>query len=424
MLQWFVYMYVVFDGCVFYLGLLEMMYWMIMFDFGFIFVVGVRLGNDCYCIFGIVVMYDVGKVMFVGGNDCCFNLLLINLIVFFDIGGMMVQVSVGLVMEYVCVYYDLVVLLIGEVFVIGGNENGVVFNDDIVVLLVEIWNFEIGEWMMLVSMVVFCMYYLVVVLFQDGCVFFGGGGLCGGCFVNYLDMEIFFLFYFFVVDGFFVFRLQIVVVLGLLCVGGMFFVLIDMLIEEFNLVRFLSMIYSINSDQCFILVLLVDFGGNDYCFFFINNLNVLILGYYWIFVVDENGVFFVGFILQILFLMVLMIFNFGDQYLVFGSVVSLQIEVNDFDGDSLIYSVVGLLVGFVIDVVIGFIFGMVVEMGLNVVMVFVDDGENVLCSVSFFWNVDMIVVIYLSDFDFMVEMNGWGLMECDCLNGEMGVDDG
>jgi hypothetical protein len=92
-------------------------------------------------------------------------------------------------------------------------------------------------------------YHSTAVLIPDGRVFTGGGGLCGSCTVNHLDMEIYNPYYLFNPDGSRAQRPNITVSAQTATLGSVLTVGSDTPLDMISMIRMGSATHSTNTDQ-------------------------------------------------------------------------------------------------------------------------------------------------------------------------------
>lgn len=148
-------------------------------------------GSDTYAMNGTTVMYDVGKILKVGGAQAygqsyagSGNTYII------DINSDTAAVEQVQSLAKPRTLHNSVVLPNGEVLVIGGMEKTILFSDQDSVLTPELWSPVTKTWKQLKAMVTPRNYHSVAILLEDGRVFAGGGGLCNTCTTNHPDAEI------------------------------------------------------------------------------------------------------------------------------------------------------------------------------------------------------------------------------------------
>ncbi len=143
---------------------------------------------------GDAVMYDVGKILTLGGSPAYDGEDATNRAYAIDISqGAFHRPTVTRLpdMAYRRSFANSVVLPNGQVVVVGGQVHAAPFVDRTAVMQPEIWTPSTGKFTKLASMAVPRNYHSVAVLLPDGRVFSGGGGLCGSCLTNHPDGQIF-----------------------------------------------------------------------------------------------------------------------------------------------------------------------------------------------------------------------------------------
>jgi NPCBM/NEW2 domain/Domain of unknown function (DUF1929) len=174
---------------------------------------GVGAANGQYRKYGSSVMYDIGKILILGGapgdgtGGCPEGSLCgytsSSLI---DINSGTAQSAPSGNMKYKRVHANATVLPDGQVVVIGGSQNGNVsgnnFVDDHSVLESELWSPITKSFKPAATMQTPRNYHSTALLLPDGRVLSGGGGGCGsGCLQNHANAEIYYPPYLFKKDG-------------------------------------------------------------------------------------------------------------------------------------------------------------------------------------------------------------------------------
>ncbi len=185
------------DGYVFQAGPSAQMNWISTSGNGTITSAGNR-GTDPYSINGNAVLYDVGKILKVGGapayQQSTGTTYATNSAYLIDISagvGTAPIVTQLTPMSYERAFSNSVVLPNGSVVVIGGQSIPEPFTDSTAILVPEIWNPLTRGFRLLNPMQVPRTYHSTAILLPDGRVFVGGGGQCGaGCAQNHLNAEI------------------------------------------------------------------------------------------------------------------------------------------------------------------------------------------------------------------------------------------
>uniref|UniRef100_UPI0023ED98A5 galactose oxidase-like domain-containing protein n=1 Tax=Eudoraea chungangensis TaxID=1481905 RepID=UPI0023ED98A5 len=280
------------NGRVFHAGPSEMMHWIDVNGAGSIEDVGLR-SNDTYSMKGTTVMFDVDRILKVGGaesygsdNPAKDNSFVID---FSNENNVTVTPTVNNLF-FSRTMHNSTVLPNGEILVTGGLDHAEVFTDDGSRLTAEIYSPSSNSWRQVAGMQIPRTYHSVAILMVDGRVFVGGGGLCDDsnpdeC-VNHFDAEVYSPPYLFNGDGSLATRPTIsapdtadyntsINVTG--STG----------IQEFSLIRFSAATHSTNNEQRRIPV---SFSGNGNYSVNIPERNLLPPGYYMLFALDSNGV--------------------------------------------------------------------------------------------------------------------------------------
>jgi len=156
------------------------------------------VGADPYSINGNAVLYDVGKILKVGGapayQQSTGTTFATNSAYLIDItkGYPYTPTVTKLTpMSYERAFSNAVVLPNGQVVVIGGQSIPQPFTDNAAILVPEIWTPSTQNFQLLNPMQTPRTYHSTAILLADGRVFVGGGGQCGtGCAQNHLTAEI------------------------------------------------------------------------------------------------------------------------------------------------------------------------------------------------------------------------------------------
>ncbi|MFO1069348.1 MAG: RICIN domain-containing protein [Geminicoccaceae bacterium] len=183
------------DGWVFQAGPSAAMHWIDTKGFGNVVDAGLR-GSDPYAMNGNAILFDVGKLLTIGGapaySGSTANATDTAYVIDFS-GGPDVPVTLTRQrsMAFPRAMHNSVVLPTGDVVVIGGMNQSVGFSDRGSVLMPEIWSPVTGTFTRLPPMAVPRNYHSMALLLLDGRVMAGGGGLCGlDCTANHPDIEI------------------------------------------------------------------------------------------------------------------------------------------------------------------------------------------------------------------------------------------
>ncbi len=289
------------NGYLFHAGPSEMMHWIDVSDTGSIVDAGLRADDD-YSMKGTTVMFDIGKILKVGGATSYGDSDLVgappakdNSYVI-DLNGVAYGDTPTVTqtvnnLEYSRTMHNSTVLPNGEVLVTGGLGHAEVFTDDEARLTAEIYNPDTNSWRSVAGMQIARTYHSVGILMIDGRVFVGGGGLCDSsnldeCY-NHFDAEIYSPPYLFNPDGSLAARPTISAPATAdyntsINVTG------STDIQEFSLIRFSAATHSTNNEQRRIPVTFSGTPG-DYSVD-IPGRELLPPGYYMLFAIDSNGV--------------------------------------------------------------------------------------------------------------------------------------
>lgn len=249
-----------------------------------------KRGDDYMSMNGNTAMFDIGKILKVGGSASYSsntpgnsNAYVIEL----DTnGGDNVTVTKVSSPEHARIYVSSVVLPHGEVLILGGRDEAEVFVDRGAYLSAEMFNPATNSFRTLASMEVPRTYHSAAILLKDGRVFMGGGGLCGeNCAENHKDAEIFSPPYLFNASGelaerptlsapdkaFFEKPLTVVATSG---------------VQEFSFIRMSSATHSINNEQRRVPVGFTE--NNGVYVLDIPEANLMPPGYYMLFAIKDD----------------------------------------------------------------------------------------------------------------------------------------
>lgn len=280
------------NGEVFHAGPSVTMNWLDTNGDGAVQSAGDRADDD-HAMNGNAVMYDVGKILTLGGAPDYQNSDASKRAYTIDInGGPGAEIvnSTG-DMQYARAFHNSVVLPSGEVVVIGGQEFAVPFSDDKSVLVAEIWNPNSNEFRSLGSMRVPRNYHSVALLMKDGRIFVAGGGLCNKCSTNHEDAEIFTPPYLLNDDDSLATRPTLSDVPTNANPGDIIKVQVDTDVEHnFTLIRMAAATHAVNNDERRIPLTATRIDGNNFNLELPTNSAVLLPGNYFLFAMDDRGV--------------------------------------------------------------------------------------------------------------------------------------
>ena len=136
--------------------------------------------SDQDSMYGNAVMYDVNKILTIGGATQQDTVLASRDVHVITLNGFSQLPTVRKVasMAFRRAFATSVVLPDGDVIAFGGQEIPKIFTDDLAVLTPELWSIKTETWRLLGEHKFGRTYHSVALLLPDGRVFVGGGGLC------------------------------------------------------------------------------------------------------------------------------------------------------------------------------------------------------------------------------------------------------
>ena len=252
----------------------------------------VRRGNDDDAMNGNAVMYDIGRILTVGGAEHYGRGDGSNRAYTIDINGNEANVRQTGSMRFGRTLGNSVVLPSGEVITIGGVDEARLFSDDGSRLAPEIWNPSTGRWSTLDNMRVPRNYHSTALLLKDGRVMAGGGGLCN-CDADHPDVEILSPPYLFNGNRLAT-RPRIQSSPSRIRAGDRFQVRMDSSgAHTFALVRLSSITHSVNND-CRRIPLSASRSGSTFTLTVPSNPAVALAGAYYLFAMNSAGVPSIG----------------------------------------------------------------------------------------------------------------------------------
>lgn len=278
------------NGKIFHAGPGEDMHWFDVSGVGSSTLIG-RRGDDTASMNGNTVMFDIGKILKVGGSGSYSSRTISNeksyVIDINDANNVTVARTAN-DMQDARIYVSSVVMPNGEVLVLGGMNTAVVFSDDGAHLSAEMFNPISNSFRTLASMKVPRTYHSAGILLADGRVFIGGGGLCGeGCRANHKDAEIYSPPYLFNSQGELAERPNLNAPDNAFY-GKSFPVVASSNVTDFAFIRMSSATHSVNNEQRRIPVTFTQSSG--YHHLSMPDANVMPPGYYMLFAMDSQGV--------------------------------------------------------------------------------------------------------------------------------------
>ncbi len=198
---------------------------------------------------GNAVMYDIGKILTLGGAPAYEKADATKAAYTVDITGRTPAVRRVADMASARAYVNSVVLPDGTVVAIGGQSRPVPFSDQDSAMEPELWNPATGRFTTLAPMAVPRNYHSVANLLPDGTVFSGGGGLCGKCATNHPDGQVFVPPYLLNPDGSRKPRPAITSAPATAAHGSTITIGTDRAVKSFALMRIGAVTHSVDNDQ-------------------------------------------------------------------------------------------------------------------------------------------------------------------------------
>jgi galactose oxidase len=250
-----------------------------------------RRGDDNSSMNGNAVMYDIGKILKVGGapayeeTDANANAYII------DISSGTARVKKVASMNYARAMHNSVVLPNGQVIISGGQTYVKIFSDDRSVLMTELWDPKSEAFINLRALSIPRNYHSFSLLLPDGRVLIGGGGLCSfNCTTNHLDAQILTPPYLLNADGSAAVRPTITSAPGQASYGSNIQVRTGGAVSAFALVRLSAVTHSLNNDQRRVPVTFSATSATSYTVQMPTNSGIAPPGYYMLFALNANGV--------------------------------------------------------------------------------------------------------------------------------------
>jgi galactose oxidase len=250
-----------------------------------------KRANDTDAMNGNAVMYDIGKILAVGGapsyeqSNATSNATLI------DISTGTAKATALPSMSYTRAFSSSVVLPNGQVVVVGGQAFAQPFSDDTAVLTPELWDPTTKTFSQLAPQAVPRTYHSIALLLPDGRVLSGGGGLCGGCATNHPDVEILTPPYLLNADGSAATRPTLSAAPTDATLGTSIAVTASSGVKAFALMRLSSVTHAVNNEQRRVPVTFTAGAtGTDYTVKIPADPGVVVPGYYMLFALNAKGV--------------------------------------------------------------------------------------------------------------------------------------
>ncbi len=285
-------------GTVFHAGPSKQTNWITTTGNGSITFAGDR-GDSADAMNGNAVMYDVGKILTLGGATAyqdygsAVNTQATTRAYTMDISGGPNQPVVFARtsdMAYARAFSNSVVLPDGKVLVVGGQQHPQGFTDTGAALSPELWDPVTGQFTVMAPETIPRTYHSVAILLPDGRVFSGGGGLCGGgCTTNHPDGQIYSPPYLFNPDGTARTRPIITNAPTATVTGSTITVTTNSATPTFALIRMSAVTHGVNNDQRRIPLTPTTVNGTTYTLQLPSDKGILLPGNYMLFALDANG---------------------------------------------------------------------------------------------------------------------------------------
>lgn len=249
---------------------------------------------DAMC--GNAVMYDAvnGKILTFGGSpnyqedNATTNA---HIITIGEPGTAPKVTFAGNGMWYRRIFHNSVVLPDGTVFITGGQQYGIPFDDSTPQLTPELYKPDTNEFIKQQPNSIVRVYHSIALLLPDGRILSGGGGLCGDCDTNHFDAQIFTPNYLYGKDGNLATRPKIAFLsIKTIKVGGLVTMKTDSVVKGAALIRYGATTHSVNTDQRRIPLTLKSTGTNSYSFQVPSNPGIALPGYWMLFALNAAGV--------------------------------------------------------------------------------------------------------------------------------------
>lgn len=247
-------------------------------------------GTSPYSMAGNAVMYDVNRILTVGGGQAYRSVPATNSAYTINIGSGVTVTQTGS-MAYPRMFANGVVLPNGKVFVAGGQSFSNPFFDSDAILPGELWDPSTGQFGIMNSARVPRTYHSIGLLLPDARVLVGGGGLCGdGCDNNHPDFQYYSPGYLFTPNGLAATRPVITTAPTTAGYNATISVTTNTSVASFVMIRMGATTHTVNTDQRRIPLSIASQSGNTFLVKTPANSGIGTPGYYMLFALDANGV--------------------------------------------------------------------------------------------------------------------------------------
>jgi galactose oxidase len=277
------------NGVVFHAGPSVEMNWFDTAGSGSFVSAGTR-SDDSYSMSGSAVMYDVNRILKLGGSPGYDNVNALTKAYVIDITTGVTVTQTGS-LAFARAYQNSVVLPDGQVFVAGGQSFAVPFSDQQSVFAGEIWSESTNAFTTVAAASVPRNYHSIALLLPDARVLVGGGGLCGaGCAQNHPDLEFYSPGYLFEPSGQPAARPAITAAPGTAAYNTPISVTTSAPVNRFVFIRMGSVTHTVNNDQRRVPAAMTGPVGGTYTVTTPANSGVAPPGYYMLFALTSAGV--------------------------------------------------------------------------------------------------------------------------------------
>jgi galactose oxidase len=283
------WLFAVANGRVFHAGPSRAMHWFDTAGNGSVTAAGNR-GNDSDAMNGNAIMYDIGKILAVGGAPSYEQANATSDATLIDISSGSASAVAIPPMNYQRAFNNSVVLPNGQVVVVGGQAFAQPFSDDTAVLAAELWDPTTKLFSVLAPQAVPRTYHSIALLLPDGRVLSGGGGLCGSCSTNHANVEILTPPYLLNADGSAATRPTLGAAPAEAQPGTTIAVSASSGVKAFALMRLSSSTHSVNNEQRRVPVSFTVGTAGEYLLSIPADPGVVVPGYYMLFALNAKGV--------------------------------------------------------------------------------------------------------------------------------------
>ncbi|MFT0173167.1 ricin-type beta-trefoil lectin domain protein [Paraburkholderia mimosarum] len=283
------WLFAVSNGRVFHAGPSQAMHWFDTAGNGNVTDAGNR-ANDNDAMNGNAVMYDVGKILAVGGAPSYQQSTATSNATLIDISTGTATATTLPSMHYQRAFANSVILPNGQVVVVGGQTFAQPFSDDTAILTPELWDPTTQRFSPLAAQAVPRTYHSIALLLPDGRVLSGGGGLCGGCGTDHPDVEILTPPYLLNANGTAATRPTLSGVPTDATLGTTIAVTASRNVKAFALMRLSSATHAINNEQRRIPVAFTTGTSGEFLLQLPSDPGVAVPGYYMLFALSGQGV--------------------------------------------------------------------------------------------------------------------------------------